>query len=330
MNVHTGQVRGLIEGAARIVQEEEDWGWFLRGLTPPVQRALFHDWSWQAHGGQEEPEGDWRVWLIMAGRGFGKTFAGAQWVTQQARAYPGARIALVGGSVDEVVKVMIEGPSGLIALARPDEPVDWVPTHGALRFHSGASAFVYSAAAGEKLRGPEHHFAWADELAKWERAEACWDNLMMGLRLGERPRCVVTTTPRAVPVMKRILAMRAAAATGGRTDGNAHAERAFTDWAFETYGGTRLGRQELEGLLIEEAEHALWPREVIEKARVAAAPALVRVVMGRVRLESEEKKASRLRSTAVLDPSTALRTGFARTERWRGLGAHGGAGWMRS
>jgi phage terminase large subunit-like protein len=101
-------------------------------------------------------------------------------VTAQARAQPGARIALVGGSVDEVVKVMVEGPSGLIAVARHDEPVDWTPTHGVLRFHSGAEAFVYSAAAGEKLRGPEHHFAWADELAKWAPADACWDNLMMG------------------------------------------------------------------------------------------------------------------------------------------------------
>jgi phage terminase large subunit-like protein len=272
MSVDLGGFAALLEEAEARFKTDEDWDWFVDGLPPPVVRALHHDWSWQAHEGQVEPavvpDAPWRVWLLMAGRNFGKTYAGAQWVTAMARAHPGAQIALVGASVDEVVKVMIEGPSGLIALARHDEPVEWVPTHGTLRFHSGAVAFVYSAAAGEKLRGPEHHFAWADELAKWDRADACWDNLMMGLRKGPRPRCLVTTTPRPIAALRRIKALKATARTGGRSFDNPHAEKAFLEWAAETYGGTRLGRQELDGVLFEDVAGALFPRDVLEKARV--------------------------------------------------------------
>ena len=280
-------LRGMLEGAAELLARAEDVAWFLEGLPGPVVRALLHDWSWQWHGGQGEPPacagsgaGDWRVWLLMAGRNFGKTLAGAQWVTTMARAVPGAQIALVGASVDEVVKVMIEGPSGLVATARHDEPVTWVPTLGTLRFHSGATAFVYSAAAGEKLRGPEHHFAWADELAKWDKADICWDNLMMGLRLGERPRAMVTTTPRPVPVMRRIRALDGFVETGGRSADNPHASDAFNRWAAATYQGTRLGRQELDGMLFEDVERALWTRETLEKARAARVPEMKRVVVG--------------------------------------------------
>ncbi|HEY0131767.1 MAG TPA: terminase family protein [Allosphingosinicella sp.] len=288
MSVSVGGFAGLLREAAAVFESDEDWDWFVDGLAPPVLRALHHDWSWQAHEGQGAPAlsdsgGEWRVWLLMAGRAFGKTYAGAQWVTEQARAHPGARIALVGASVDEVVKVMIEGPSGLIALARHDEPVEWVPTHSTLRFHSGAVAFVYSAAAGEKLRGPEHHFAWADELAKWERPDACWDNLMMGLRLGTRPRCMVTTTPRPIAALRRIKALKATALTEGRSFDNPHAQKAFLDWAAETYGATRLGRQELDGVLFEDVAGALFSREVLEASRQSGTlprEGLKRIVVG--------------------------------------------------
>jgi phage terminase large subunit-like protein len=138
----------------------------LRRMTDPAVRRLFEEWPWQAHRGQREPAacagsgpGDWRVWMLMAGRGFGKTRAGAEWVSAKARADGKARIALVGGSRDEVAKVMVEGPSGLLAVARTGEAPLWIATQGALYFPSGAQAFVYSAAAPEKLRGPEHHFA---------------------------------------------------------------------------------------------------------------------------------------------------------------------------
>jgi phage terminase large subunit-like protein len=254
--------------------DERLWRHFLKGLPPRVLRGLVELWQWQAHGGQKEPKRDWTVWLLMAGRGFGKTRAGAEWVSARARELPDARIALIGGSRDEVAKVMVEGPSGLIRVARAGERPVWKPTLGTLRFTSGAQAFVYSAEAAEGLRGPEHHFAWADELAKWplRQADAAWDNLMMGLRLGARPRCVVTTTPRAVPLLKRVRSLGGTAETKGRTADNPHLPDAFVGWARDTYAGTRLGRQELDGELIEEVEGALISRALLEQARCPLSP----------------------------------------------------------
>jgi phage terminase large subunit-like protein len=228
----------------------------------------------------------WTVWLLMAGRGFGKTRAGAEWISARARENPEARIALVGGSRDDVVKVMIEGPSGLLSIAHAGEAPLWRPSLDTLRFANGAQAFVYSAEAPEGLRGPEHHFAWADELAKWgpstgsgragarsRRADAAWDNLMMGLRLGPptgsgRPQCVVTTTPRPVPLLKRVMALPGTVVTRGRTEDNVHLPEAFVSHMVETYGGSRLGAQELDGELIEQVEGSLFPRELIERCRV--------------------------------------------------------------
>lgn len=236
-------------------------------------------WDMWAHGGQLPPPGDWRVWLMQAGRGFGKTRAGAEWVSAMARAVPDARIALVGATIEDARRVMVEGPSGLIAVARANETVVWRPTVGEVRFPNGASAQVYSAAAPEKLRGPEHHFAWADELAKWA-APAAWDNLMMGLRLGERPRALVTTTPRGTALMRQVADGRDTATTRGATRDNPHLSAAFVAAMQDSYGGTRLGRQELDGELIGDVAGALWPRALIERQRTAQAPDLTRVVVG--------------------------------------------------
>jgi predicted phage terminase large subunit-like protein len=273
-----GDFGALLRAAALVLRDDADgWERFLKALPPPVLRRIADDFfAWQAHGGQSVPAGDWTVWLLMAGRGFGKTRAGAEWVSARAREHPGAAIALVGGSRDEVAKVMVEGPSGLLAVARSDEAPVWVPTQGVVRFSSGAQAFVYSAEAPEKLRGPEHHFAWCDELAKWApstgsgqgRADATWDNLMMGMRVGERPRVMVTTTPRPVPLVRRVKGLAGCEETRGRTEENAHLSQAFKAWVVETYGGTRLGRQELDGMLIEDVAGSLFPREVLEASRV--------------------------------------------------------------
>lgn len=279
-----GATRDFLVPIALTVEDEADWARFVAGLTAADARMLFEDFfGWQAHGGQMPPDGDWHVWLLMAGRGFGKTRAGAEWLWAQVRATPGAQLALVGASVDEVAQVMIEGPSGLIALARAGETVAWRRSRKRLDFSNGATGFVYSAHAPEGLRGPEHHFAWADELGKWPvRGEAAWDNLMMGLRLGAAPRAVVTTTPRPAPLVRRLRAARGTVETHGHTAENHHLSKVVRDWLDESYRGTRLGRQELAGELLEDADGALWPRALIEAARAAPPPAdaLVRVVVG--------------------------------------------------
>jgi phage terminase large subunit-like protein len=271
----------LLEGAARVCRDSEQaWARFVKGLSPPERRALFEAWGWQAHGGQQAPPGDWRCWLLMAGRGFGKTRAGAEWVAARARETPGARIALVGASEAEAARVMVEGPSGLLSIAHLGDRMVWMPTPGVLRFGNGAECFLYSGRSPEKLRGPEHHFAWADEIAKWARADETWDNLQMGLRLGERPRLVATTTPRPVALVRRVRAANGTAETNGRTTENPHLPAAFTRWAVETYGGTRLGRQELDGMLFEEVAGALFPRAILEKARSEKVPEMKRVLVG--------------------------------------------------
>jgi phage terminase large subunit-like protein len=254
-------------------------------LPAPARRAVVEEWRWQAHGGQEEPQAaangePWRIWAIVAARGFGKTRAGAEWVWARAREEPEARIALVAATLDEVARVMVEGESGLLATARCDEEPRWIADRGLLLFPSGAQAHGFSAERPEKLRGPQHHFAWCDELAKWPRtgsrglpkADAAWNNLMLGLRLGERPRTIVTTTPQPAPLLRRILALPRCVETKGRTDENLHLPADFIAAMNEMFAGTRLARQELEGQLLEDYEGALWTRELLEKAREECRP----------------------------------------------------------
>jgi phage terminase large subunit-like protein len=247
----------------------------LRALPPPALRAIYQEWWWQVHDGQAEPEGEWRIWAIVAGRGFGKTRAGAEWVWARARENGNARIALVGATVDEVVRVMVRGESGLLAVARDHERPRWIPSLGLVRFPSGAEAHAFSAERPERLRGPQHHFAWCDELGKWPWARAngrsnaddAWNNLMLGLRLGEHGRTMVTTTPSRSPLLRRILALPGCEKTEGRTEDNPALARDFVSAMRDMFAGTRLARQELDGILLEDFEGALWTRELLDKAR---------------------------------------------------------------
>lgn len=227
--------------------------------------------------------------MLLAGRGFGKTRAGAEWISARARADPATQIALIGATADEARAVMIEGPSGLLAVARADErrAMVWQPSRRRLAMASGAEAFVYSAANPDSLRGPQHHVAWCDELAKWRRGREAWDTMRLGLRLGSpatgsRPRALVTTTPRPVPLLKSILALEGTVLTGGATRANPHLPADFIEAVEAIHAGTRYGRQELEGLLIEDVEGALWPRALIERQRSSAPDrsGMVRVVVG--------------------------------------------------
>jgi phage terminase large subunit-like protein len=239
-----------------------------------------HSWRFWRRDDQFEPQGDWRTWLVMAGRGYGKTRMGAEWVSALAAQYPGARFALVGATLNEARQVMVEGESGLLALPFAERP-EWEPSLRRLTWRNGATATLFSAAEPESLRGPQHDFAWADEIAKWPNGIKAWDNLMLGLRLGQHPRIMATTTPRPVPLLRRLVLEKGVSITRGRTaDNDMHLPPEYLASVRAAYAGTRWGRQELDGELIEDAAGALWTRDLIERQRVSAAPDLKRVVIG--------------------------------------------------
>ena len=249
---------------------------FYNGLTQPEMDEHPFDFASKAHPGQIAPDCGWRTWLIMAGRGFGKTRAGAEWVRRTAEADPAARIALVAASLGEARSVMVEGQSGLLAIGPPERRPSFEPSLRRVRYPNGALATIYSAAEPESLRGPEHSHAWCDELAKWTnahgRAERAWDNLQMGLRLGEAQQVLVTTTPRAVPLLQRLLAQEGEEdfyLTGGATEANRkHLPKAFITAMRRQFGDTALGRQELDGEMLAEVEGALWSRALLERCRI--------------------------------------------------------------
>jgi phage terminase large subunit-like protein len=242
-----------------------------------------YQWDFWVRDEQRPPAGDWRVWFVMAGRGFGKTRMAAEWVRAQAEADGSLRIALVAATLHEARTVMIEGESGLLAIA-PDEmrPI-WEPSLKRLIWPTGAIANVFAASEPEGLRGPEHHIAWADEIAKWDNAEPVWDNLTMTMRLGDSPRIVASTTPRAVPLVRRLRKENGVAITNGGMDANrAHLPSSYRAAMHDVYGGKRLGRQELLGEFLEDIEDALWTRDLIERCRVPQdrVPLLKRIVIG--------------------------------------------------
>ena len=241
----------------------------------PQKRTLDEFWPAWRHQGQGPPPGDWPVWLMVTGRGFGKTRAGAEWVSALARADGSLRIALVGATIEDALTVMVTGRSGVAAVARTGETVTVVKSERLVRFPSGAEARLYSGANPAKLRGPEHHVAWCDEIAKWRHPDETWDNLQLGLRLGtakESGRTLVTTTPRAIPLLTRLAAGAKAsgAITHGTTNDNLNLPPAWVARMEAEYRGTRKGREELDGELLGEADGALWSRDLIERCRVAA------------------------------------------------------------
>ncbi|MEP9400377.1 terminase family protein [Sphingomonas sp. VNH70] len=252
----------------------------LLNIKPSRRRELAMRWALWAHEGQTVADNDWTVWLIQAGRGFGKTRAGAEWVCARAAENGDLRIALVGATRHDVERVMVRGTSGLLAVGRRYDNVRWHATRGVVAFGSGAEAHVYAAETPDALRGPEHHIAWCDELAKWRRADATWDNLLLGLRKGDHPQVLVTTTPRAIPLLRRIRATKGVRITTGRTQDNVHLPERYVAQIEASYAGTRLGRQEMDGELIEEVAGALWSRDLIERQRCETPPAFARIVIG--------------------------------------------------
>ncbi|WP_405029560.1 DNA-packaging protein [Novosphingobium sp.] len=259
----------------------------LAAMTQQEQREFRHVWRIYARNAQVAPASDWRTWLILAGRGFGKTRAGSEWVRELAEAEPAARIALIGATLAEARSVMVEGESGILAICPPGRSPTFEPSLRRLTWPNGAEATLYSAGEPESLRGPQHGYAWCDEVAKWDnansRAMRAWDNLQFGLRLGELPRCLATTTPRAVPLVRKLTAGRAGdiAITRGSTEDNtANLSARFLRDIRTSYGKTALGRQELDGELLEDIEGALWTRALLESCREPAPSSpLIRTVV---------------------------------------------------
>jgi phage terminase large subunit-like protein len=265
---------------------------YLREASLRTASRLHHDFAVFAHPHQEHREvgnngGPWTTWLMLGGRGAGKTRTGAEWVRAMVhgiapwtgRAH--GRIALVGETVHDAREVMVEGESGLLQTSPLEQRPEWIPTRKRLQWPNGAVGQVFSADDPASLRGPQFEAAWCDELAKWRYAEATFDMLQFALRLGTRPRQLITTTPRPLPVIKRLLADPRTCVTRAPTRANRDfLAPAFLETVVGRYAGTRMGRQELDGELIEDRPDALWSRALVEACRVDAAPALSRIMVG--------------------------------------------------
>jgi phage terminase large subunit-like protein len=261
---------------------EDQLSALIGSLSPDQQRTLLYDWSIWRRPKQTTPEGPWRTWLILAGRGFGKTRTGAEFVREQVNSGAARHIALVGATAADVRDTMIEGESGLLSIYPSDQRPRYEPSKRRVTFHNGATASAYSADEPDRLRGPNHDLAWADELAAWRYPDA-FDQLMLGLRIGERPRVVVTTTPRPTPLILRLVKTDDGSVMITRGSTYENSQNLAPDFLTEMkrrYEGTRLGRQELNAEILEDVDGALWDRDSIDAARLSGTiPPLSRIVV---------------------------------------------------
>ncbi len=248
-----------------------------------LKRDKSIQWLWPlwARETQLAPDGDWAVWLLMAGRGFGKTRCGAEWVRGMVESKKAGRIALVGPTAGDTRDVMVEGESGLLNIfPNRDRPI-YEPSKRKVTFSNGAIAMLYSAEEPDRLRGPQHDAGWSDELAAWKYPDT-WDMLQFGMRLGVNPLQVVTTTPRPNKLVKEILRDPLTVVTRGSTyDNAANLAAPFLKKITAKFEGTRLGRQELNAELLDDNPNALWKRSDIDKSRrkQGEVPAFRRIVV---------------------------------------------------
>jgi phage terminase large subunit-like protein len=251
----------------------------LESLTREERARLEYLWPFWARPKQLSPPGGWRTWLICAGRAFGKTRSGAEWVREQVEQRRCGRVALVGATAADARDVIVEGESGLLAVSPPGSRPVYEPSKRRLTWPNGAIATTYSADEPDRLRGPQHDGGWADELAAWRYPEA-WDQLQFGLRLGDNPRLVVTTTPRPTPIVRALIASATTHVTRGSTyENRANLPDVFFEKIIARYEGTRLGRQELLAEILDDNPGAIFQQADIEKGRVRHHPLLVRVIV---------------------------------------------------
>lgn len=256
---------------------------YLTGLSETDRLASLALMEWRAsrRANQTPPDGDWLVWLILAGRGFGKTRTGAEVTKERMLLNPGCRVAIVAPTFSDARDTCMEGESGLLNVMPDNLVATWNRSMGEFSLTNGSQAKLFSADEPDRLRGPQHHFSWCDELAAWRYPDA-WDQLLFGLRLGDDPRVVVTTTPRPVPLVRSILADHKTRVTRGSTfDNAANLAPAILEKLREKYEGTRLGRQELFAEILDDVPGALWTWQMIEAAKLRGdLPELERVVVG--------------------------------------------------
>lgn len=245
----------------------------VAALPADEAATLFYDWRFWARPGQMPPSWNWRVWVLTGGRGCGKSWTGANWINEKAQTTE--RLALIGRTAADIRDVMIEGDSGLLRQAPPWFQPTYEPARRRVVYPNGAFALCFSADEPNLLRGPQFEAAWADELAAWRKLEETWNNLMFCLRIGEQPQVVVTTTPRPLKTLKTIIALASTHRTNESTYANV--QNLADQWAEEIisqYEGTRLGRQELHGEILDDNPNALWTREMVDDNRVVKAPDL--------------------------------------------------------
>lgn len=254
---------------------------YLRSLTNYERGLLSLKWECHARPSQLPPEGNWNGWLIIAGRGWGKTRVGAEYIRAAAESGRVKRIGLVAETSADGRNVMVEGESGILAVSDPRSTPVYESSKGLLTWPNGTIATLYDACVPDQLRGPQHDLVWFDELAKYSRADTVFDMAMFGLRLGVRPRWIATTTPRPISLIKRLLGQADVRLTRGKSEENlANIAASFRGNVIDRYRGTRLGRQELDAEILEDVPGALWTRRMIDEMRTSAAPELTRIVVG--------------------------------------------------
>ena len=249
-------------------------------LMRDAQTKFEYSWPLVARENQTPPDGRWTAWMLLAGRGFGKTRAGAEWVRAQVESGRVGRIALVARTPAEIRETMIHGPSGLLSICPPWAMPEYEHTNRKLTWPNGATAFIYSSYEPDQLRGQQFEAAWCDELASWKYPRDTWDTLAFTLRFGADPRVVITTTPKPLSLLRELVARPDIIVTRGTTyDNEDNMAPSFFSHIRATYEGTKIGRQEIHADLIDQSEDALWDREWIDDSRVERAPESLREVV---------------------------------------------------
>lgn len=260
---------------------------FFGSLTTADLAALEQSWEFHARPKQLPPDGDWQYWLLLAGRGFGKTKAIAEWANKKALEMPGSRGAIVARTAADARDIVVEGESGILACAPADNPAHYEASRRRVTWANGSSAIMFSAEQPDLLRGPQFHWAVCDELAAWrymhksgDDTSSAWDMLQFGLRLGDNPQCAIATTPRPVPVIKELLQDPGCVVARGTTyENRSNLAESFFRRIIGRYEGTRLGRQELNAELLDDVPGALWSLSLLEQTRVTQHPPLFSIVV---------------------------------------------------